>query len=177
MSDLADHHLNITQAIAEKEQTRNELFSELLGMEPEARARQSPSLFARLTQGQLLMLLGGDLSITAQHESTQPQSHDSASIGASALMAFQVAPALLSQFEHPVRSVQAFGWPCCRRLTTTTDGCVYQVQTHLTWDQAAILLDMPTANLKAANQHLATSPQLSSGTALVIWRGTGSLQH
>ena len=75
----------------------------------------------------------------------------------------------------PIRQVNTATWPQCSRLTPGTDGCVYYVESALTWSDAAQMLDMPLPTLLNANNARSASP-LVKGSPIVVWRFRGSLQ-
>ena len=75
----------------------------------------------------------------------------------------------------PIRQVSAATWPQCSRLTPSTDGCVYYVESALTWPGAAQMLGMPLPVLLHANNASSAMP-LAKGSPIIVWRFRGSLQ-
>jgi hypothetical protein len=84
----------------------------------------------------------------------------------SVVAALPYVPSLTSP---PIRSMDASTWPQCGRLSPETDGCVYFVESGLTWPDAAHWLDMPLPLLLKANQSNGTVP-LAKGAPLIVWR-------
>lgn len=74
-----------------------------------------------------------------------------------------------------VRQTTPADWPMCRRLSPTTDGCVYRAAQNLNWDGVAQKLDLPAEILRRNNRHL--PPEwIPANTQLVIWRERGRLE-
>jgi hypothetical protein len=69
----------------------------------------------------------------------------------------------------PIRPANVNTWPQCARLDSGTDGCVYFVQSALTWAEAAQLLGMPQSTLASANRVIGTQP-LTQGSPIIVWR-------
>jgi hypothetical protein len=83
--------------------------------------------------------------------------------------AMAAAPYLTGLVPSPSRSTDAATWPQCARLGVNTDGCVYYIESALTWPQAAQLLDMPLPTLLAANR-ASGNVSLMQGSPLIVWR-------
>lgn len=89
--------------------------------------------------------------------------------GLVSISAIAARPYIASQAPPPIRSMDASTWPQCRRLSPETDGCVYVVESKLTWPEAAHWLDIPLPLLLKANQPQSTAP-LTKGAPLIVWR-------
>jgi hypothetical protein len=74
----------------------------------------------------------------------------------------------------PVRTVEAWTWPHCHRLSRWVDGCSYTPTERLTWEGAASLLAMSEPELREVNKHIA-SQYIPAGAMLVVWRGRTTL--
>ena len=83
--------------------------------------------------------------------------------------AMVAAPYLMGLVPSPSRSTDAATWPQCARLGVNTDGCVYYIESALTWPQAAQLLDMPLPTLLAANRATGNASP-TQGSPLIVWR-------
>ncbi|MDE8345218.1 MAG: hypothetical protein POH28_03420 [Acidocella sp.] len=89
--------------------------------------------------------------------------------GLAAIAIVYMAP-YAARFEPPpVRQAAAATWPQCFRLTPSTDGCIYYVESTLTWPDAAQMLGMPLPVLLHANNASGTSP-LAQGSPIIVWR-------
>ncbi len=73
-----------------------------------------------------------------------------------------------------VRTVEAWAWPHCRRLSRWVDGCTYTPTDRLAWQQAASLLAMSEMDLREVNKHIAER-YIPAGAMLVVWRGRTTL--
>jgi hypothetical protein len=89
--------------------------------------------------------------------------------GLASLSAVAALPYIGSLSPVPLRPIDTTTWPQCGRLAPETDGCVYIVESGMTWPQAADWLNMPLPLLLQANQPKNTAP-LAKGTALIVWR-------
>lgn len=89
--------------------------------------------------------------------------------GLVSISAVAARPYITSLAPPPIRSTDASTWPRCGRLTPSTDGCVYYVESGLTWPEAAHWLDMPLPLLLKANQSHGTAP-LAKGAPFIVWR-------
>lgn len=74
----------------------------------------------------------------------------------------------------PVRTVAAWTWPHCRRLSRWVDGCTYTPTDRLAWERAASLLAMSEVDLREVNKHIAER-YIPAGAMLVVWRGRTTL--
>jgi hypothetical protein len=74
----------------------------------------------------------------------------------------------------PVRTVAAWAWPHCHRLSRWVDGCTYTPTDRLAWEQAASLLAMSEKELREVNKHIAAR-YIPAGAMLVVWRGRTTL--
>jgi hypothetical protein len=74
----------------------------------------------------------------------------------------------------PVRTIAAWAWPHCRRLSAWVDGCTYTPTDRLAWEQAASLLVISEVKLREVNKHIAER-DIPAGAMLVVWRGRTTL--
>ena len=203
MADLQNHRINTVTALAERDRTRDELFADLMAMSPEERSRVSPTLFARLTESQLITLMGGELNTMQTFATT---SHDvldnvfkrprwqrplpprltswacalvvSTLSGGMAISAMAGGILFIDTAPPIFRSVHARTWPSCPRLAPSMDGCIYRVAQGIDVSTAATLLKMPEATLRAVNPAIpAVTVTLPAGSPLVVWRGRSILTH
>jgi hypothetical protein len=96
--------------------------------------------------------------------------------GLASISVVAVLPYVPSLAAPPIRSVDASSWPQCGRLSPETDGCVYFVESGMTWPEAAYWLDMPLPLLLKANQSNGAAP-LAKGAPLIVWRFRRPLSH
>jgi hypothetical protein len=96
--------------------------------------------------------------------------------GLAAIATVYMAPHAARFEPPPIRQVDAATWPQCSRLTPSTDGCVYYVESALTWPDAAQMLGMPLPMLLHANNASGTSP-LAQGSTIIVWRFRRSLSN
>lgn len=100
-------------------------------------------------------------------------------LGASAFFLVLAGPPIADWWwsrTPPVRSTDTGTWPSCGRLTAWDDGCVYTITDGLTWDAAAIILELPSTYLRQVNRHITTGT-LPAGAILVVWRERGTLRN
>jgi len=89
--------------------------------------------------------------------------------GLASISAVYLTPYTARLAPPPIRQVSAAKWPQCSRLTSSTDGCVYYVESALTWSAAAQMLDIPLPVLLQANNASGASP-LAKGSPIIVWR-------
>ena len=89
--------------------------------------------------------------------------------GLTSIAAVYLAPYAARLAPPPIRQVSAATWPQCPRLTSSADGCVYYVESALTWPGAAQMLGMPLPVLLHANNASGATP-LAKGSPIIVWR-------
>lgn len=89
--------------------------------------------------------------------------------GLASISVIAALPYITEQAGPPRRSVDTATWPQCGRLSPEADGCVYFVESGLTWPEAARWLGMPLPLLLNANQTKGNTP-LAKGAPLIVWR-------
>jgi len=203
MNDVKQHRRNRNRALVERTETIEELIARCRKMTPEQFAQLSQYLLRRLTPDQRADIAAGltpaaeDTALPRAGErrsapgssmpakKARPRARSiwrrmlSASLvwGTTAsltVIAVLTVPPLLRDGGQIVRPTQSGLWPRCARLTGKTDGCVYRVSHGLSWSDAAGLLNMQEAYLRAVNQAPA-SGVLNAGQFIIVWRGHGRL--
>ncbi len=88
--------------------------------------------------------------------------------GLTAITVVYMVPYVAHLAPPPMRQVDSSTWPQCSRLTPSTDGCVYYVESALTWPDAAQMLGMPLPVLLHANN--ASGASSAQGSPIIVWR-------
>lgn len=198
MNNRMNYQQNLNRAAKARLEGQGEIYQRLRNLPLEEMAKVSPSDFACLSESQLHSLLGvrhpADNGSTAGGIRKPVKSSPwlwhvkwltlrfpptvVASAFASAVLVFGVCSSLLMEAVKPTfqdaprRSSDFSNWPVCPRLSPETNGCIYEVQRSLAWDDAAYFLKMPVAALRARNGHLSDFPDsLPSGSQIIVWRG------
>lgn len=96
--------------------------------------------------------------------------------GLAGIATVYLAPYAVHLEPPPIRQVDSSTWPQCSRLTPSTDGCIYYVESALTWPGAAQMLGMPLPVLLHANNASGTS-SLAQGSPIIVWRFRRSLSN
>lgn len=179
----------------------DELVRRLKRLTPEEFLRQSPRLFARLTQNQyrdVVATIAPQVRLPAAPPPVAEVKRDHWTLGkwwrersvlvqtlivtiATTLiftMAGVFAPlgvkATLGHMEV-VRPTSTATWPVCKRLSEYTDGCIYYPSQNLNWQWVALKTGLPVENLHRTNRRINTQ-WLPANTPVVIWRERGRLE-
>lgn len=96
--------------------------------------------------------------------------------GLASVGAVWAAPYAASLVPPPIRQANVSTWPQCAHLAPNTDGCVYYVESAMTWSEAAQSLGMKLPTLLAANKSTGIHT-LIAGSPIIVWRFRRSLSN